>query len=95
MREKEVMQMSKADRTKETRTQGTGPLGVALIGTKFMGRAHSTAWGKCAQFFELRRPPALRVVAGRNPTETAAFAARWGWQASTTEWRDVLSNPDI
>jgi hypothetical protein len=32
--------MAKNDRTKEIRPQGTGPIGVALIGTKFMGRAH-------------------------------------------------------
>ena len=87
--------MAKNDRTKEIRPQGTGPIGVALIGTKFMGRAHSTAWGKCAQFFDLKRPPAMRVVAGRNPAETSAFAAKWGWQGSTADWREVLKDDSI
>ena len=32
--------MAKNDREKTVRTQTTGPIGVALIGTKFMGRAH-------------------------------------------------------
>ena len=87
--------MSKDQRSKELRPQSTGALGVALIGTKFMGRAHSTAWGKCAQFFDLKRPPAMRVVAGRNPEETKAFAAKWGWQHATTDWREILSNPEV
>ena len=87
--------MAKDTRSKVTPSQATGPLGVALIGTKFMGRAHSTAWGKCGQFFDLKRPPELRMVAGRNPEETCAFAAKWGWRNSTVQWRDLLSNPEI
>ncbi|MEI7876797.1 MAG: Gfo/Idh/MocA family oxidoreductase, partial [Planctomycetota bacterium] len=87
--------MAKDTRSKDIRPQSSGPLGVGLIGTKFMGRAHSTAWGKCAQFFDLKRAPALRMVAGRNPEETCTFAAKWGWQGSTTNWKDLLSNPEI
>ena len=87
--------MAKDTRSKVNPAQATGPLGVALIGTKFMGRAHSTAWGKCAQFFDLKRPPAMRLVAGRNPAETSAFAAKWGWQESTTNWKDLLANPEV
>ena len=33
------------------------PLHVALIGQKFMGRAHSNAWGQVNRFFDL--PQAL------------------------------------
>jgi len=87
--------MAKDTRSKVSPAPATGPLGVALIGTKFMGRAHSTAWGKCAQFFDLKRPPALRMVAGRNPEETCAFATKWGWQNSTTSWKDLLTNAEI
>jgi predicted dehydrogenase len=87
--------MAKNDRSRQTHPQATGPIGVALIGTKFMGRAHSTAWGKCAQFFDLRRPPTLALAAGRNHDETAAFAAKWGWNRSTVAWRDVLSDPEV
>ena len=70
-------------------------LGIALIGTKFMGRAHSNAWGKCAQFFDLKRPPRLVVASGRNAQETAAFAAQWGWSRASTNWRDVLNDAAV
>ena len=85
--------MAKSTHAAPARTTATGPFGVGLIGTKFMGRAHSTAWGKCAQFFDLRREPRLAAVAGRNADETAAFAAKWGWRRATTDWRDLLADP--
>lgn len=87
--------MAKSTHAAPARATATGPFGVGLIGTKFMGRAHSTAWGKCAQFFDLRRDPRLAAVAGRNADETAAFAAKWGWRRATTDWRDLLSDPEI
>ena len=87
--------MSKSDRAKEPRPQTSGPLGIGLIGTKFMGRAHSTAWGKAAQFFDLKRQPVLQVVAGRNSDETTAFAAKWGWSSATTNWKSLLTNDAV
>ena len=85
--------MAKSDREIVARPQSAGPLGIALIGTKFMGRAHSTAWSKATQFFDLKRTPVMQAVAGRHPAETCTFAAKWGWKTSTTNWRDLLSNP--
>ncbi len=71
------------------------PLKIALLGTKFMGKAHSHAWANAAKFFDLPRRPLLHVVAGRNPEETSAFADRWGWQSNTTRWMDVVEDPDV
>ena len=86
---------STKDRAGAGQPRATGPIGVALVGTKFMGRAHSTAWGKAAQFFDLRREPALRVVAGRNAAETEAFARRWGFARAATDWRSILADPEV
>lgn len=71
------------------------PVHVALIGQKFMGRAHSNAWTQAPHFFELKRPPILHTVAGRDRRELAAFAARWGWENHTTRWRDLAENDAI
>ena len=87
--------MAKNDREKSVRTTSAGPIGVGLIGTKFMGRAHSTAWSKASQFFDLKRNPVMSAVAGRNPDETAVFATKWGWKASTTNWRDLLTDDTV
>jgi len=71
------------------------PLNVALIGQKFMGRAHSNAWGQVPRFFELERQPAMRAVAARNNDEVSAFAQRWGWARATADWRDFAEDKEI
>ena len=71
------------------------PCNVALVGTKFMGRAHSNAWLKVAKFFELPLDPIMHTLIARNPAETAAFAARWGWKNFTTDSAAAIRNPDI
>lgn len=73
----------------------SGPLGVGLIGSKFMGRAHSNAWMSAAKFFELPREPRMVAVAARDAEATAAFARRWGWGRGTDDWRDLLADPEI
>ncbi|MBM4111803.1 MAG: Gfo/Idh/MocA family oxidoreductase [Phycisphaerae bacterium] len=71
------------------------PLGIALVGTRFMGRAHSNAWSQCGRFFELPRAVRLGAVAGRNARHTASFARRWGWVGASTDWRDLVEDPSI
>ncbi len=70
-------------------------LGVALLGSKFMGRAHSNAWLKVGRFFDLPRSPAMRVVAARDAADLAPFAARWGWERWTTDWREAARAEDV
>jgi predicted dehydrogenase len=73
----------------------TGQLNVALLGTKFMGRAHSHAWRTAGRFFAMAAPPALRVVAGRDREATRTFAEQWGWERATTRWRDAATDPEV
>jgi predicted dehydrogenase len=73
----------------------TETINVALLGSKFMGRAHSNAWLKVAKFFELPVEPVLHTVAARNAEEVEAFAKRWGWQHASTDWRAVVSSDEI
>ena len=73
----------------------TKPIHVGLIGTKFMGRAHSNALAQVAHFFDLARVPVMRLAVGRNAKELAAFAARWGWQQITTRWQDLADDDEI
>lgn len=70
-------------------------VGVALIGQKFMGRAHSNAYLKVSRFFDLPATPVMHTVAGRNAAELEAFAARWGWRNWTTRWRELADDPEI
>lgn len=71
------------------------PLNIALIGYKFMGKAHSQAWSTVSRFFDLDLDPVMKVVCGRNPVAVAEFAERWGWETSATDWQDVVKRSDV
>ena len=73
----------------------TGTINIALLGSKFMGRAHSNAWLNVAKFFSVDPIPAMHTVVGRNSTELGEFAERWGWQHHSTDWRATVTSHDI
>lgn len=70
-------------------------LGIALIGTAFMGRAHSNAWRQVGAFFSPRVEPRLRVLCGRDRGRAEALARRFGWEEVSTDWREVVRRDDI
>jgi predicted dehydrogenase len=70
-------------------------LNVALIGYKFMGKAHSQAWRTVGRFFDLPAEPAMKVICGRDAAAVAEFAKRWGWEGSTADWREAVTRKDI
>jgi predicted dehydrogenase len=70
-------------------------LRIGLIGSKFMGRAHSNAWKKAAHFFELPAQPALQVACSRHEDSLREFATQWGWRQTETNWRKVVANPKV
>ncbi|HET8880000.1 MAG TPA: Gfo/Idh/MocA family oxidoreductase [Arthrobacter sp.] len=74
--------------------EAPSPLGVAMIGYAFMGKAHSNAWRNVASYFDV---PAFerRVLVGRDAAGVAAAAARYGWAESATDWREVIARDDI
>jgi putative heme iron utilization protein len=39
---------------------------IAIIGHKFMGRAHSNGWKQASNFFNLEAEPILKIACGRN-----------------------------
>jgi predicted dehydrogenase len=68
---------------------------VAIIGTKFMGKAHSNAWSQAPKFFNLDLKPVLKVACGRDEQATAEFAGTWGWEAVESDWRKVVERKDV
>jgi len=70
-------------------------LNVGLVGYGFMGRTHSNAYRKVNQYFDLDRRPVLKAVCGRNEPNVKAFAERWGYQSTETDWHKLLSRSDI
>ena len=68
---------------------------VGIIGTKFMGRAHSNAYIDVSHFFDLPARPVLRAACGRNAADLEAFAERFGWQTTETSWERLVARDDI
>ena len=70
------------------------PLGVAMIGYAFMGKAHSNAWRNVASYFDV---PAFeqKVLVGRDAGQVAVAAEKYGWAEFATDWRSVLDRDDI
>ncbi len=69
-------------------------LNIAMIGAGFMGKAHSNAWLRVAEFFDVPFQPVLKVVAG-SKTRIEDFAQNWGYEEVTYDWRSVLHRDDI
>ena len=76
-------------------TTVTELVNVALIGSKFMGRAHSNAWLNVGKFFPVDPLPRMHTVVGRNASELADFARTWGWQHTSTDWRAAVESPEV
>jgi predicted dehydrogenase len=70
-------------------------LRVGLIGYNFMGKAHSNAWRQAGRFFDLPAEIEMRTLCGRSPTGVKAAAAKFGWAKTSTDWREVVSDPEI
>ncbi|MCC6782517.1 MAG: Gfo/Idh/MocA family oxidoreductase [Planctomycetes bacterium] len=70
-------------------------LRIGLVGTGFMGRAHSNAYRKVANFFDLGHEPVLQAVCARNAQNVAAFASKWGYASTETDWRALVARKDI
>ena len=70
-------------------------LNVGMIGYNFMGKAHAQAWRNAPLYFDVDAAPALKVVCGRTEAALNAFAERWGWQETTTDWREVVERDDV
>src|SRR5205809_4231612 len=67
-----------------------------MLGYAFMGKAHSNAFRKIGY---MTWPPPLRprlvAIAGRNEKAVADAAGRYGFERWTTEWEELVADPEI
>ncbi len=66
---------------------------VAMIGQGFMGRTHGNAWSQVTRFFQVPSTPVLHTVVGQSNPQ--AFAERWGWKNTSTDWQKTVASPEI
>jgi len=70
-------------------------LNIGMIGYNFMGKAHSNAWRQAPKFFSLPANVNLHTICGRTPKSVEAAREQLGWEHASTDWRAVVSNPEI
>jgi predicted dehydrogenase len=71
------------------------PLRIGMIGYGFMGRAHSNAYNRVNNFFDLEYEPVLQAVCARNEAKAKKFADTWGYASVETDWRKLIERKDI
>lgn len=70
-------------------------INVALIGYKFMGKAHSNAYRQVSHFFPGKYQVRMKVLCGRDQESVEAAARLFGWEEAETDWRKVIARKDI
>ena len=70
-------------------------INVAMIGHRFMGKAHSNAWRQVGRFFETPFEPVLKVVCGRDPAGVERAARQLGWEEASASWQETVARADI
>ena len=70
-------------------------LNVGIVGYKFMGKAHSNGWKQAPLFFDLDVKPVLKVACGRHQESLKAFADRWGWEHTESDWKKMVHRDDV
>src|SRR5215471_5586649 len=73
----------------------SGELRIGMVGYAFMGAAHSQAWRTVNRVFDLPLRVRMAAICGRNAANVAAAADRLGWEAYTTDWRELVASDDI
>lgn len=71
------------------------PFRIGMIGYGFMGKAHSNAYRKVGNFFDLDFDVQLKAICARTAENAQAFADTWGYESVETDWRQLLERDDI
>ena len=74
----------------------TQTIGIGVIGFGWMGQAHSRSYRRIPMHFPEADLMARLVIAADNVPARAELAQRnFGFESSTTNWREVIDHPDV
>ena len=72
-----------------------GRLGVGLVGSGFMGKAHAFAFNAASQIFDLPLKPELAVLADVSQAQAEEAARRLGFGKAVADWRMLVDEPAV
>src|SRR5262249_804674 len=70
-------------------------IGIGLIGTGFMGKAHAVAFNAVPSVFGHILRPELRMVCDVDADQTRTKAEELGFERWTTDWRKLVRDPGV
>ncbi len=70
-------------------------INIGIVGTAFMGRAHSNAYLDVAHYFTLPTKPVMRAACDVNPESLDALVKKYGWQTKESSWEKLVERDDI
>ncbi len=73
----------------------TGRIGVGLVGSGFMGRAHAFAFNAVSQVFDLPLRPELAVLADQSEAQASEAARQLGFAKAVGDWRALVEDPSV
>jgi predicted dehydrogenase len=70
-------------------------LGIGLIGTGFMGRAHALAFNNARAVFELPVTLKLAALADADTERAQRCASAWGFAQAHGDWQALIDDPKV
>lgn len=71
-------------------------IGIGVIGMGWMGQTHSRAYKLIKdRFFDAGIEPRLVICADIDASRAQEAAERFGFERATTDWREVVNDPDV
>ncbi|RMM51131.1 Gfo/Idh/MocA family protein [Pseudomonas corrugata] len=70
-------------------------LGIGLIGTGFMGRAHALAFNNAKAVFDLPFNLTLAALADADPQRALQCASSWGFETVHSDWQQLIDDPKV
>lgn len=79
----------------KTSPTGQAELGIGLIGTGFMGRAHALAFHSARAALDLPVQIRLAALADADSARAEQCAQAWGFDHSHSDWQQLVQDPDV
>ena len=70
-------------------------INIGLVGTRFMGKAHSNAYARVSRFFELPANPVLHSACGLELDQVRILAKKFGWKNAETDYQKLIQSEEI
>jgi len=70
-------------------------IGIGLVGTGYMGKAHAVALKSVGAVFNTSLRPVCEMICSTTAAGAARKAAEYGFNASTERWQELIASPRV